>query len=179
MSIRHIFLSADVVWTVQCSSIIPKVHDGDILWFDWEHHGSLYGWFLLRQDIWGLLSKPRQSATEVPRGWSCPKLGEGLLHGQISEKGIEVDKAKIEVIEQLPPPTNVKGVHSFWDMQGSTEDLFRTSLRFLGLSLIFWPKMPHSSSMKSVFKHSTHWRRHSSLHLLYSLQTGIYHRDHV
>jgi hypothetical protein len=23
-----------------------------------------------------------------------------------------VDKAKIEVIEQLPPPTNVKGIHS-------------------------------------------------------------------
>jgi hypothetical protein len=24
-----------------------------------------------------------------------------------------VDKAKIEVIEQLPPPTNVKSIHSF------------------------------------------------------------------
>jgi hypothetical protein len=24
-----------------------------------------------------------------------------------------VDKAKIEVIEQLPPPTNVKGIHNF------------------------------------------------------------------
>jgi hypothetical protein len=31
---------------------------------------------------------------------------------KISEKGIEVDKAKIEVIEQLPPPTNVKGIHN-------------------------------------------------------------------
>jgi hypothetical protein len=31
----------------------------------------------------------------------------------VSERGIEVDKAKIEVIEQLPPPTNVKGIHSF------------------------------------------------------------------
>jgi hypothetical protein len=27
--------------------------------------------------------------------------------------GIEVDKAKIEVIEQLPPPMNIKGIHSF------------------------------------------------------------------
>jgi hypothetical protein len=26
---------------------------------------------------------------------------------------IKVDRAKIEVIEQLPPPTNVKGIHSF------------------------------------------------------------------
>jgi len=33
-----------------------------------------------------------------------------LLGHRISEKGIEVDKAKVEVIENLPPPTNVKGV---------------------------------------------------------------------
>ncbi|KAE8719115.1 putative glutathione S-transferase [Hibiscus syriacus] len=30
-----------------------------------------------------------------------------------SHKGIEVDKAKIEVIEKLPPPTSVKGIRSF------------------------------------------------------------------
>nr|XP_027109420.1 uncharacterized protein LOC113729309 [Coffea arabica] len=29
------------------------------------------------------------------------------------EKGIEVDQAKIEVIEKLPPPSNVKGIRSF------------------------------------------------------------------
>ena len=39
---------------------------------------------------------------------------EGIVLGhKISSKGIEVDKAKIEVIEKLPPPTNVKGVRSF------------------------------------------------------------------
>jgi hypothetical protein len=39
---------------------------------------------------------------------------EGIVPGhKISEKGIEVDKVKIEVIEQLPPPTNVKGICSF------------------------------------------------------------------
>ena len=31
---------------------------------------------------------------------------------KVSERGIEVDRAKIEVIEQLPAPTNVKGVRS-------------------------------------------------------------------
>jgi hypothetical protein len=36
-----------------------------------------------------------------------------VLEHKISEKGIEVDKVKIEVIEQLPPPTNVKGICSF------------------------------------------------------------------
>ena len=39
---------------------------------------------------------------------------EGIVLGHlVSERGIEVDKAKIEVIEQLPPPINVKGVRSF------------------------------------------------------------------
>jgi len=35
-----------------------------------------------------------------------------LVH-KISAKGIEVDQAKIDVIEKLPPPVNVKGVRSF------------------------------------------------------------------
>jgi len=39
---------------------------------------------------------------------------EGIVLGhRMSERGIEVDRAKIEVIEQLPPPTNVEGVRSF------------------------------------------------------------------
>ena len=39
---------------------------------------------------------------------------EGIVLGhRVSERGIEVDRAKIEVIEQLPPPMNVKGVRSF------------------------------------------------------------------
>jgi hypothetical protein len=39
---------------------------------------------------------------------------EGIVLGhKILEKGIEVDKAKIEVAEQLPPPTNVNRIRSF------------------------------------------------------------------
>ena len=39
---------------------------------------------------------------------------EGIVFGHcISGRGIEVDRAKIEIIEKLPPPTSVKGVHSF------------------------------------------------------------------
>jgi hypothetical protein len=39
---------------------------------------------------------------------------EGIALGhKVSKEGIEVDKVKIEVIEQLPPPTNVKGIHNF------------------------------------------------------------------
>ena len=36
-----------------------------------------------------------------------------ILRHLVSERGIEVDKAKIEVIEQLPPPMNIKGIHNF------------------------------------------------------------------
>ncbi|KAL4386793.1 hypothetical protein GQ457_09G017280 [Hibiscus cannabinus] len=36
-----------------------------------------------------------------------------ILDHKISSKGMEVDKAKIEVISNLPPPTTVKGICSF------------------------------------------------------------------
>ncbi|CAM8997983.1 unnamed protein product [Rhodiola kirilowii] len=39
---------------------------------------------------------------------------EGIVLGHlVSKRGVEVDKAKIQVIEQLPPPTNQKGIRSF------------------------------------------------------------------
>jgi hypothetical protein len=41
-----------------------------------------------------------------------------ILRHKISEKGVDVDKANIEVIEQLPLPTNVKGIHSFLGYAG-------------------------------------------------------------
>jgi hypothetical protein len=39
---------------------------------------------------------------------------EGIVLGHlVSERGIEVDRAKIEVIEQLPPPINIRGIQNF------------------------------------------------------------------
>lgn len=39
---------------------------------------------------------------------------EGIVLGhKISTNGINVDRAKIELIEKLPPPILVKGIHSF------------------------------------------------------------------
>jgi len=44
---------------------------------------------------------------------------KGIVLGhKIYERGIEVDNAKVENIEKLPPPTNVKGVKSFLDHAG-------------------------------------------------------------
>jgi hypothetical protein len=36
-----------------------------------------------------------------------------VLGHLVSERGIEVHRAKIEVIEQLPPPINIRGICSF------------------------------------------------------------------
>ncbi|MCH84438.1 reverse transcriptase, partial [Trifolium medium] len=41
-----------------------------------------------------------------------------VLGHKISSKGIEVDKAKVEVIMELPPPVNVKGIRSFLGQAG-------------------------------------------------------------
>ncbi|KAJ9561766.1 hypothetical protein OSB04_006926 [Centaurea solstitialis] len=41
-------------------------------------------------------------------------VGEGIVLGhKISKDGLEVDKAKIDTISKLPPPTNIKRVRSF------------------------------------------------------------------
>ncbi|GKD11531.1 reverse transcriptase domain-containing protein [Tanacetum coccineum] len=40
------------------------------------------------------------------------KEGIVLVH-KVSEVGLEIDKAKIDVIFKLPPPTNIKGIRSF------------------------------------------------------------------
>ena len=55
-----------------------------------------------------------------------PQLGKMSFHmkqkivlgHRISEKGIEVDRAKIETIEKIPPLTNVRGVRSFLGLAG-------------------------------------------------------------
>nr|GEX80275.1 DNA-directed DNA polymerase [Tanacetum cinerariifolium] len=41
-------------------------------------------------------------------------VNEGIVLGhKVSEVGLEVDKAKIDIISKLPPPNNIKGIRSF------------------------------------------------------------------
>ena len=41
-------------------------------------------------------------------------VNEGIFLGhKISERGIEVDKAKLDAIEKMPCPKDIKGIHSF------------------------------------------------------------------
>ena len=57
---------------------------------------------------------------------------EGIVQGhKVSARGIEVDRAKIEVIEQLPPPMNVKGIRSFLGHTGFYRCFIKTFLKLL------------------------------------------------
>jgi hypothetical protein len=54
-----------------------------------------------------------------------------VLEHVISERGIEVDKAKVETVEQLPPPTDVKSLRSFLGHAG----FYRTFIKDFSRSL--------------------------------------------
>ncbi|GJR32850.1 hypothetical protein Tco_1109082 [Tanacetum coccineum] len=58
--------------------------------------------------------------------WARFKKGIVLGH-KVSGVGLEVDKARIDVISKLPPPTNSKALEVFWDMPVSTDVLSKTS----------------------------------------------------
>ena len=48
---------------------------------------------------------------------------KGIVLGhRVLSKGIEVDSIKLSSIEELPPPTNVKGIRSFLDHAGFNSD---------------------------------------------------------
>jgi hypothetical protein len=58
----------------------------------------------------------RCQGTHLVLDWEkCHFMGrDGIVLGnKVLEKGIEVDREKIEVIKQLPPPTNINGVQIF------------------------------------------------------------------
>ncbi|XP_049414650.1 uncharacterized protein LOC125877383 [Solanum stenotomum] len=64
------------------------------------------------------LGQVLQRCVEMNLVLNCEKchfmVKEGIVLGhKVSQKGLEVDKAKIEVIEKLPSPISVKGVHNF------------------------------------------------------------------
>ncbi|XP_073137953.1 uncharacterized protein [Henckelia pumila] len=79
-----------------------------------------YGTFAYRRMPFGLCKAlatfQRCEETNLVLNWEkCHfMVTEGIVLGhRISEQGIKVDKAKVHVIQNLPPPTTVKGVRSF------------------------------------------------------------------
>ena len=79
---------------------------------------------------------------------------EGIVLGHwISVRGIEVDKAKIEAIEKLPPPSSIKGIRSFLGHAWFYRRFIKTFLVLQSRCLIYWSKGHHLSLMSSVCEH--------------------------
>jgi hypothetical protein len=77
---------------------------------------SIYGKTFM--DCLANLEKVLMRCAEVDMVLNCEKchfmVKRGIVLGHvISERGIEVDKAKVETIEQLPPPTDAMSLRSF------------------------------------------------------------------
>jgi hypothetical protein len=72
------------------------------------------------------------------------------LGHKISERGIEVDKAKVDAIEKMPCPKDIKGIRSFLGHAGFYRRFIKDSLKFLGLLQIFYKRMFHLFLMMTV-----------------------------
>nr|GEZ83549.1 reverse transcriptase domain-containing protein [Tanacetum cinerariifolium] len=76
---------------------------------------------------------------------------EGIVLGhKISKMGIEVDKAKIEVISKLPHPTTVKGIRSFLGHAGFYRRFIKDFSKISRPMTHLLEKKSHSSSRMNV-----------------------------
>lgn len=137
------------------------MHDDHFHGYGWTILGGIYGWFLHIQWLfWRMswnLAKVLQwcEDTHLVLNWEkCHFIvKEGIVLGhKISKKGLELDRAKIEVIEKLQPPTNVKQIRSFLGHVGFCRGLSRIFQRFQSLFAICWRKIDPFLLMKHVSK---------------------------
>ena len=100
---------------------------------------------------------------------------EGIVLGHlVSKRGIEVDKAKIEVIERLPPPINVKGIRSFLGHAGFIIGLLKIFHLLLDLLLAYWLRMFLLNLMMHIYKLLKFLRKHSSRHQSFNPLISLY-----
>ena len=65
-----------------------------------------------------VLLRCRQSNLVLNWEQCCFMEREGKVFGhKVLEKGIEIDRTNINVIENLPIPLDIKNLKKFWDMQ--------------------------------------------------------------
>ena len=78
-------------------------------------------------------------------------VNQGIVLGHIfSKKGIEVDKAKIEMISKLPSPTNVKTMRQFLGHAGFYRRFIKDFSKFPSLFISYWRKMPNLCGTKTI-----------------------------
>ena len=76
-----------------------------------------------------------------------------VLEHLVSGKELEVDKAKIEVIQNLPLPATIRDLWSFSGMLGSTRDSYKSFQKSLCHSPSFFVRTKISSSTKEGSMH--------------------------
>ena len=80
---------------------------------------------------------------------------EGIVLGhRISEKGIEVDRAKVQVIERIRPPISMKGVRSFLGQAGFYWRFIKDISKMHIHCANCWRKIVNFVLMNPVLKHS-------------------------
>ena len=78
-------------------------------------------------------------------------VNQGIVLGHnISNKGIKVDKAKIQLISKLPSPTNVKTVRQFLGHVGFYRRFIKDFQKLPSLFISYWRRMPNSFGMKTA-----------------------------
>ncbi|XP_056690006.1 uncharacterized protein [Spinacia oleracea] len=115
-------MTEDAIRALQCPGDVPKMHDEyfgpmleeemEVFMDDFSVGGATYEECLVNLEK----CLERCEKVQFMLNWEKCHLmvQEGIVLGhKVSHLGIEVDRAKIEVIEKLPPPVNVKGIRSF------------------------------------------------------------------
>ena len=76
-------------------------------------------------------------------------VNQGIVLGHIiSNKGIEVDKEKVELIFKLPSPNNVKTLGQFLGHVGFYKRFIKDFSKLPNHFISYWRRMPNSLGMK-------------------------------
>ena len=105
----------------KCTRHVATMDNVDILWYGGGRNWGVHGWFIGRWRLmwsmfylFGVVTKKMWRLHLVLNWKICHfMVKEGIvLVYRMSEKRIEVDQSKFQVIERLPQPISVKGVRS-------------------------------------------------------------------
>ena len=101
---------------------------------------------------------------------------KGVVLGyEISRRGIEVDKAKIEVIAKLPPPKSIKDIRSFLGLTGFYRRFIKNFSKITKLLTNLLAKdVPFDLTMY-VSNHGRNLSKTLYMRLLFLLQIGYNH----
>nr|GEZ63901.1 reverse transcriptase domain-containing protein [Tanacetum cinerariifolium] len=122
LSLWNFCLQTHAVWPLQCTWNFPEMYDANFYdMIEQTMEVFMDDFVVFKNSFYTCLTNlekmlKRCEDTKLALNWekSHFMVKESIVLGhKILKKGIEVDKAKIEVISKLPHPTTVKGIRSF------------------------------------------------------------------